>query len=92
MGNNTTNEQYKGKKTLKEIINYMIENHIRFDYVNGVLSSESFPKEIKGLWYWFGNLLIAKKEMTKAGEMKALETWTFDKEDNLIISKTYEVE
>ena len=79
----------KGKKQLKEIMEALLENDIGFDYINGVLYFDKLPKGVKGLWYWFGNLLVAKENQRVAREMEVLDSWSFDKQNNFIIVNSY---
>jgi hypothetical protein len=69
-------EEKEGRKQLLEIIQQLISNpeKPRWDFVNGVLSSEMFAGG-ESLWFYWGNLLIVPAdagEGTKAGQLKKL--------------------
>lgn len=73
----------EGKTLLKLIILNLIERGENWSYINGVLHYDSLDKDITGLWYWFGDLKIARKGQTTSGDMNNVKRISF--ENNVIV-------
>lgn len=65
----------------KKLLTELIEKEINFDLVNNVLSGEFLGDDVKGLWFWFGNIKIACKGKDKAGEMLILNSYEISERD-----------
>jgi len=77
----------EGKELLKKIITNLLDKKVVFSYINGVLSFDGLPNNVEHLWFWFGDIRIAKKGDKIAGEMNILKKFSFDKDDNFVIEE-----
>jgi hypothetical protein len=62
-----------GKQIWKEIINKLMDNDIHFNIINNVLTCKNFGDEVKGLWFWLGEVRLAFNNDTTCGEMDCID-------------------
>lgn len=76
-------EMDRSKRIWKNLINDLLERDEYFDLVNNVLSSKVFGENVRGVWFWFGNLRLAMEGQTRAGEMHIIDGYDFNEDGTM---------
>lgn len=70
-----------GKDLWKKLITELVEKEVGFDLVNGVLCGRFIADDVKGLWFWFGEIKVVHEGKDKAGDMLVLESYELTKNE-----------
>jgi len=74
--------ELSGKDLWKKLITELVEKEIGFNLINGVISGKFIGKDVKGLWFWFGEIKVAHEGKNEAGDMLVLESYQLSKNED----------